>query len=227
MNTPVGQVLRTMIVLLAAYGAGIGFVFLLVVDPGLVELVAACKIVSLFILIYANREIPHTIDIARRADILHMNHAIIVLSSVIAMLLIIKTVVQDYSLLTLPETGARLMGFFTVHSYWIATLPIFLYFLLDIYIAFFRRCPEVERRVALEFILFRDLVCAVPLMLVLLLTEAYLLTSQQPGARAYAELFFSGAIAVIQLSSAIASRALDVLQTRQRGPAVLLREALA
>jgi hypothetical protein len=44
--------------------------------------------------------------------------------------------------------------------------------------------------------------------------------------RDYAELFFSGAIAVIQLSSAISSRALDVLQTRQRGPVLLRREAV-
>lgn len=221
MSSPVGQVLRYLAILLCCYGAGIGFVFVLVVDPGLIELVAACKIVSLFILIYTNREIPHSIDIERRADILHANHAIIVLSTVIAILLIIKTVVQDYSLLVLPDTGAVLMAFFTVHSYWVATLPIVLYCLLDLYIVFYGHGSETERRVALEFFLFRDLVCAVPLMLVLLLTEAFLLTTASPDGRAAAELFFSGAIAVIQLSSAIASRALDVLQTRQRGPAVL------
>jgi hypothetical protein len=145
---------------------------------------------------------------------------------VIAIMLIIKTVVQDYSLLLLPPTGAYLLSFFSSNSYWIATLPIFLYCLLDVYIAFIRNSPESDRRVALEFILFRDLVCAVPLALVLILTEAFLLFGPEAMHRDYAELFFSGAIAVIQLSSAISSRALDVLQTRQRGPVLLRREAV-
>jgi hypothetical protein len=224
--TTVYQVLRYTALLLVAYAIGVGFVFLLVVDPDLVDIVSALKIVSLFVLIYANREIPHTIEIARHTDLLHLNQIIILLSSVIAIMLIIKTVVQDYSLLLLPATGAYLLSFFIANSYWIATLPIFLYCLLDAYIAFVRNSPESDRRVALEFILFRDLVCAVPLALVLILTEAFLLFGPEAMHRDYAELFFSGAIAVIQLSSAISSRALDVLQTRQRGPVLLRREAV-
>lgn len=227
MTMTVGKVLTYTLMLLLAYGAGVAFVFLLVVDPGLIEIVAACKIVSLFVLIYANREIPHTIDIETQTDLLHINKFIIVLCTVIAIMLIIKTVVQDYSLLTLPPHGAMLLGFFNENSYWLSTLPIFLYCLMDIYIAFVRRSAENERRVAMEFILFRDLVCAVPLALVLILTEAFLLVRPDAVDRVSVEMFFSGAIAVIQLSSAISSRALDVLQTVHRGPVLLTRELAA
>jgi hypothetical protein len=224
----IGRVmLRHVALLLVAYAFGILAVFLFVVQPDLVDVVAACKIVSLFILIYANREIPHAIELERQQDLARINQAIVVMSSVILILLSVKTVVQDYSLLALPPTGQQVIAFFSYNSYWIATLPVFVYGLLNLHIAFLRNSSDVERRIALEFVLFRDLVCAVPLALVLLLTEVYRLFSTKPDAALYAELFFSGAIAVILLSSAIATRSLDVLQKRKRGPVLLTREAWA
>ena len=221
------QMLRYVVLLLAAYTFGIGAVLLFVATPDLVDVVAACKIVSLFILIYANREIPHTIELDRQPDLDRINQIIVVLCSIILMLLSVKTVVQDYSLLALPPLGQQIIAFFSYNSYWIATLPVFTYGLLNLHIAFLRRSGDTERRVALEFVLFRDLVCAVPLALVLLLTEAYRMISGKPEAASNAELFFSGAIAVILLSSAIATRSLDLLQKRKRGPVLLTREAWA
>lgn len=202
--------------LLVAYGVAIGAVFLFVATPGLVDMVSACKIVSLILLIYANREIPHSIDLERNADIQNANFLIVLMSIVVLVMMVVKTIVQDYSLLDTPERGKEVLSFFFRNSYWISALPIFAYFLLDLFIAFFREGSPNDRRVAVEFVLFRDLVCAFPLALVLLLTEAYRAFSPIPEAAAHAELFFGGAIAVILLSSAISTRALDLLQTRRR-----------
>jgi hypothetical protein len=203
--------------LLVAYAFGIGFVFTFVHDPDLVDIVASCKIVSLIILLYTNREIPHNIDIAKQSDVRKINHVIIFVSTLVLTLMIIKTVVQDYSILDAPEHGRLLLSFFNANSYWISTVPIFSYVLLDLFIAFGRNSTPSDRRIAIEFILFRDLVCALPLGLVLLLAEVYLFFEPHEGADAHAQFFFSGAIAVILLSSSISSRALDLLQTRRRG----------
>ncbi len=202
--------------LVSAYALAIGAVFVFVASPGLVDMVSACKSVSLILLIYANREIPHSIDLERNSDIQNMNFIIVLLSIFALIFMIIKTIVQDYSLLDTPEKGKEILSFFFYNSYWISALPIFSYCLLDIHIAFFRDSSINDRRVAVEFVLFRDLVCAFPLGLVLILTETYRAFSPQPDAAAHAELFFGGSIAVILLSSAISTRALDLLQTRRR-----------
>lgn len=78
-----------------AYAAGIGFVFLFVAQPDLVQIVSACKIVSLIILVYANREIPHHIDLTNQTDLKTVNHLIVLFSVVVLILLTIKTLVQD------------------------------------------------------------------------------------------------------------------------------------
>lgn len=208
-----------------AYAAGIGFVFLFVAQPDLVQIVSACKIVSLIILVYANREIPHHIDLTNQTDLKTVNHLIVLFSVVVLILLTIKTLVQDYSLLQTTENGQRIIAFFSYNSYWISTMPVFLYCMLDIHIAFFRSSGGRDRHAAAEFVLFRDLVCAVPLALVLLVTETYRMFSETPDAAKFAELFFSGAIAVILLSYAIASRALDLLQARRQGPVMLVRRS--
>lgn len=204
--------------LVLAYGGGIVFVLLFVPQPGLVDIVSACKIVSLLILIYANREIPETIDIARHTDLSLVNFLIIVLSGLIMVLMVIKIVVEGPELANFPPGGRRVMDFFSRNAYWISTLPVFSYVLLDFIIAFLRRGSPRDRSNALEFVVFRDLVCAAPLALVLLLAEVYGgVATNEPVARATAEVFFSGALAVILLSSAIATKALNQVQhERQR-----------
>ena len=202
--------------LLLAYAFGIGFVFLFVTEPDLVDIVSACKIVSLIILLYTNREIPHNIDIAKQGDVRRINHFIIFISTLILILMIIKTIVQDYSILDTPPHGRILLSFFTNNSYWISTIPIFSYVMLDLFIAFGPGGTTHDRKIAVEFILFRDLVCALPLALVLLLAEIYLFFAPHEAADAHAQFFFSGAIAVILLASSISSRALDIMQTRRK-----------
>jgi hypothetical protein len=202
--------------LLLAYAFGIGFVFMFVQTPDLVDIVSACKIVSLIILLYTNREIPHNIDFAKQSDVRKINQLIIFISTLVLTLMIIKTVVQDYSILDTPEYGRIMLSFFNDNSYWISTIPIFSYVLLDLFIAFGRGSSPQDRKIAVEFILFRDLVCALPLALVLLLAELYLFFAPHEAADAHAQFFFSGAIAVILLASSISSRALDLMQTRRR-----------
>lgn len=202
--------------IIAAYAGGIGFVFLFVAAPSLIDIVSACKVVSLLALIYANREIPKNIELERHADISALNLAIVLASVLLMVLMVIKIVVDDYAMLTLAPTGQAVLGWFSANAYWASTLPVFGCFLLDLYIAYVRRgCPG-DREIAAEFVMFRDLVCAVPLALVLLLAEAYSGWSPVEGARAAAELFFGGALAVILLASAIATRALNLSQTARR-----------
>lgn len=197
-----------------AYAGGVAFVYLFVNKPGLVDIVGACKIVSLLILIYANREIPEVIEIDRHTDLNFLNFILIILSGLILVLMVIKTVIDTPGIMAFPEGGRAVMDFFDANSYWLSTLPVFWYVLLDVYIAFIRPLStDRDRENAMEFVVFRDLVCAAPLALVLLLAEFYgSLALDEPAARATAEVFFSGALAVILLSSAIATKALNRIQ---------------
>jgi hypothetical protein len=216
LSSTIVRIILYTVSLLAAYGLGILWVFMFVASPDLIDMVSSCKIVSLIILIYANREIPHAIDIGKHADVQNLNLLIISMSSLILILMIIKTIVQDYSLIGFPPAGYKIISFFSSNSYWLSTMPVFAYAFFDVFIAFIRKSPPDDRRIAIEFIIFRDLVCALPLAMVLLLTELYLFMSTYPNAEQNAQLFFSGAIAVILLSSSISSKALDLMQSRRR-----------
>lgn len=202
--------------IIAAYAGGIGFVFVFVAAPSLIDIVSACKVVSLVALIYANREIPKNIELDRHADISALNLLIVLGSVLLMVLMVVKIVVDDYAVLTLAPTGQAVLGWFSANAYWASTLPVFGCFLLDLYIAYARRGSPGDSEIAAEFVLYRDLVCAVPLALVLLLAEFYSGWSPVEGARAAAELFFGGALAVILLASAIATKALNLSQTARR-----------
>ncbi|MGF1554051.1 MAG: hypothetical protein ACFBWO_16340 [Paracoccaceae bacterium] len=205
--------------LVLAYGAGVGFVMLFVPSPTLVDIVSACKIVSLFVLIYSNRETPESIDIGRHRDISAANLLIVLMSIGVLLLMVVKTVVDDYAMMTLAPAGRAVLMWFDANGHWVSTLPLFGYFALDLYIAFGGAHDPRDRAAAREFVAFRDLVCAAPLALVLILTEAYAALSPLAEARDDAAFFFGGALAVILLSSAIASKALNLSQEARRGPA--------
>jgi hypothetical protein len=207
----------------AAYAAGIGFVMLFVAEPSLVDIVSACKMISLLALIYANRELPERVDVGRHAEIWALNTAIVLASCAVLLLMVLKVVVDDYAMLTLAPRGQALLGWFVANAYWVSTLPIFCYFALDLMLAFRPgACPE-DRRAAVEFLVFRDLVCAAPLALVLGLTEAFVALSPRQDAAASAELFFSGALTVILLASTIAAKALNLVQERRSHEAAVAR----
>ena len=87
---------------------------------------------------------------------------------------------------------------------------------MDLLIAFWPGGTAHDCKIAVEFILFRNLVCALPLAPVLLLVEIHLFFAPHEAADAHAQFFFSGAIAVILLASSISSRAIDIMQTRRR-----------
>lgn len=199
-----------------AYLAGIGFVFLFVPTPSLVDLVSACKIVSLLALIYANREIPENIEMERHADIHWANFTIVLCSMLVLLMMVVKVVVDDYAITTLAPAGRDILQWFDANAYWVSTAPVFAYCALDLYIAFIRRgCPQ-DHEVAMEFVVFRDLVCAAPLALVLALSELYVAASPLEDAAFHATFFFSGALAVILLASAIATKALNLTQSARR-----------
>jgi hypothetical protein len=202
--------------LAAAYALGIGFVLMFVPTPSLVDMVSACKIVSLLALVYANRETPENIDIERHVEVSVINFAIVIASILVLLLMVVKTVVDDYAMLQLPQRGRVVLTWFDANAYWVSTVPIFGYFALDLYLSFRPGASPSDHETAREFLVFRDLVCVGPLALVLLLAELYSLNSTLPDARESATFFFGGALTVILLASAVATKALNLSQTARR-----------
>jgi hypothetical protein len=212
----VKDVLRHSLWVVAAYAAGVGFVLLFVASPTLVDIVSACKIVSLLALLYANRETPESIAIDHRPEVSAMNFGIIVTSTLVLLMMVIKIVVDDFAMVTLAPAGQFALAWFSANAHWVSTLPVFGYFALDLYIAAGRGGCAQDREAAWEFVVFRDLVCVAPLALVLVLAEVYTALSPLPDAAASAEFFFGGALSVILLGSAVATKALNVSQAHRR-----------
>jgi hypothetical protein len=148
----------------------------------------------------------------RHRGVANANFLIIVFSGLILVMMVVKTVAADYAAMAFPPRGEIAISMFSRNSYWLSVAPIFAYFGLDVYLAYFRRNSTAsDHDNAMEFVVFRDLVCVAPLALVLVLAEVYSAVSRLPDARASAEFFFSGALAVILLSSAIATKALNLV----------------
>jgi hypothetical protein len=98
-------------------------------------------------------------------------------------------------------------------SYVFSSLPVFAYAALNYGLLFSTSTTEQDRVNIKQFLVFRDLSCAGPLILVLALTEAYVLLGQfETDPRRSAEIFYSGALAVILLASAILTTALNESQ---------------
>ncbi|SEA53627.1 hypothetical protein [Rubrimonas cliftonensis] len=212
----VGAVMRHSIWLVAMYGLGVGFVLLFVASPTLVDIVSACKVVSLLALVYANRETPESIDIDHRPEVSAINFAIIGASALVLLMMVVKIVVDDHAMVTIAPAGQIALIWFSANAYWVSTLPVFGYFALDFYIALGRGSSPQDREAAWEFVIFRDLVCIAPLALVLALAEVYTTFSPLPDAAQSAEFFFGGALTVILLGSAVATKALNVSQAHRR-----------
>lgn len=221
----VTKLLRYAASLVIAYMSGVGFVFLFRTEPTLVEIVSSCKIVSLLILIYANREIPEAVDMNRHKGVARVNFLIIVFSGFILVMMVVKTVAADYASMAFPPQGELAISLFSRNAYWLSVAPIFSYFALDVWLAYVRRdASATDHDNAMEFVVFRDLVCVAPLALVLTLAEIYSTVSPLPDARASAEFFFSGALAVILLSSAIATKALNLVHEERAHSAAAAAE---
>lgn len=212
--------------LVAAYALGIGFVVMFVPAPSLVDIVSACKIVSLIALVHANHETPENIDIERHVEVSVINFCIVILSILVLLLMVVKTVVDDYAMLQLAPSGRSVLSWFDANAYWVSTAPIFGYFLLDLYLSFRPGAAPADHEVAREFLVFRDLVCVAPLALVMLLAELYSLHSTLPDARESAAFFFGGALTVILLASAVATKALNLSQTARRAAGARARALL-
>ena len=87
-------------------------------------------------------------------------------------------------------------------------MPLFAYGVLDFYIVVVRKSSRREQMVALNYLIFADLVCVFPLiaLYILILLRIKLLISSQIDI----ELFVSGSMAIVLLSSSIAAKAVDL-----------------
>jgi hypothetical protein len=188
------------------YVAVIVATFLIKYEVTLVDIVTSGKIFSLFMLLVVNGEIASEID-KNQKDIKIINYSILVI-------VILITIVTTMKFLELDITKSNASNFikstieFTYSNiFWISAFPLIAYSFLDCYIAYFKKGSDQEKEVAKKFLIFVDLTCIFPLVLVYILATVYskIIVSGQDGI----EVFTSGSMAIVLMSSAIATKAVE------------------
>lgn len=208
-----GKVARDVVLVVVAYLAAILIAKYFVPKPDLVAFVSACKIVSFLFLLYENTEMPARVNIDQQPTFKRLNQAIIGYSVVVLLMMLVKLIMNDAYLQAIPEASAEILTTFEALSYVFSSLPVFAYAALNYGLLFSASTTALDRVNIKQFLVFRDLTCAGPLILVLLLTEVYVLIGEfEADPRRSAEIFYSGALAVILLSSGILTTALNESQ---------------
>ncbi len=180
--------------------------FIIKDDVSLVDVVTIGKIFSLFMLLIVNGEIATDID-KRQKDIRIINCGILIVVIVITIITAMKFCGLDLEKSSISWFAKIILKFIYYNIFWISAFPLIAYAILDGYIAYMRNGTKKEKEVAVKFIVFVDLVCIFPLVLVYILTAIYskIVTSQVVGL----EVFTSGSMAIVLMSSAIATKAVE------------------
>lgn len=176
----------------------LGYLFLQWLKQGvdLADSAAILKTLSLTALVILGGELAIKVD-EQQKDIKWLNIGIVAISLLLLILLFLK--LFDFSLenTSFNQSAKNAFNSALKSSYWLSGLPIFLYGILNGYIAFFRaKGSEEEKKAALRFFVFSDLVCIAPMIAVL--TIAWLYSSSDPGS---IEAFVNGAMAMIIIAS--------------------------
>jgi len=176
-------------------------------ETSLVDIVTACKICSLFILIMVNGDIAKEID-RNQKDIKLINHSTLAIAIFITIISAIKFFNLNLDNSSISSWFKNILTFSHRNMYWISAFPLVAYAFLDLYIAYIRKGTHEEKAIAIKFLVFVDLACVLPLVIVYLLTGIYgfFRVPEDHGS----ELFTSGSMAIALLASAIAAKAVDV-----------------
>lgn len=207
------RVMRDLGLVILAYGIALVVARSFVPQPDLVAFVSACKIVSFLFLLYENTEMPARVNMRQQPMFRRLNQLIIAYSVGVLLMMLVKLIKNDAYLASIPAASAEVIVTFDALSYVFSSVPVFAYALLNCALLFSRSTTEADRINIKQFLVFRDLTCAGPLILVLLLTEVYVIFGGfEADPRRSAEIFYSGALAVILLSSAILTMGLNESQ---------------
>ena len=177
---------------------------------GAIEIVGVLKLASLAILLAVNGEIAVKVS-GDRKDVRNINYLIILFVAVTLIFQFLK--ILD---LQLPESGNKgttilVFEFLKDNIFWISTFPIFMYTALDFYIAFAGNSDNDERLIAKLYIMFVDVPIVFPLLVVLALSSILLWFDPSSVEQ---NLFISGSMAIIIISSSVATKAVNEMQER-------------
>lgn len=176
-------------------------------NADLVDVVTMGKMLSLGLVLLVNGKITTEID-KNQKDIKRINQFLLICIIFIIIITFIKSMGLDINKSSASTELKYLIGLFSNSIYWIGIFPLIGYAILDFYIAYIRRGTIDEKNVAKTFFIFVDIACVFPLVLIYIITISYskILTSKPLNE----EIFMSGSMAVVLMSSAIATKAVEI-----------------
>jgi hypothetical protein len=199
-------VLHAFIYFIAA-AAIVAVVPFIITKPSLDILVDAFKGASLAVLIVVNGTIAAGIERTRK-DLVRLNVAILGLSLFLLVIAASGVLQVDLgSQQSINPAFRTTLHWLETNIVYLATLPIFLYAVLDAYIAYVRKQSNAkDRGVAKYYLMFVDTPCIMPLLPILVLAALNPTHTAESNAR----LFAGGAVTMVLFSSAIAAKAVDM-----------------
>ncbi len=173
----------------------------------LIDIVTTIKIVSIANLIAVNASIakePMNGSVITRS----MNGFISVVCAFILVLLVIKLIPLDVDPLDQNSEIKKWLNLGRKNLFWMSSFPIVAYLMLDIFTYFIVKNNEIKRTVASWYLIYSDIPCAVPLMVVIssVWMFGHRLRINHPDE---IEVFVGGSMTVIILVSAITAKTVD------------------
>ena len=176
-------------------------------NADLVDVVTMGKMLSLGLVLLVNGKITKEID-KNQNDIKRINQFLLVCVLLIIIITFIKFISIDINKSSASTELKYLISLFYASIYWIGIFPLIGYAILDFYIAYIRRSTIEEKNVAKTFFIFVDIACVFPLLLIYIITISY--TKFFTSKPLNEEVFMSGSMAVVLMSSAIATKAVEI-----------------
>lgn len=205
----VRSLLKGVLIYTAIYSFAIFIVYIAKQPFKIIDVISTLKLGSLITLIVVSGEIAKGVDRDKK-DIRRINYLIIFITIFIGIFQFLKLIGFDGSNTQVNPNFQYYLSRIIDWMLYISTAPIFLYALLDVYIAYFRTdSTDHEKLVAKFYIIFVDFVCVVPLLIVITLSIFYILLG---NSRDLIDYVFGGSVAIIIIASAIAAKAVDELE---------------
>lgn len=182
-------------------------VFLSINNITIIDVITSLELFSLAVLVIVNGEIAQGID-KRKMDLKAINYFILTITLLVMVFMVVNLLGLEFTESRVEKGLLNIITIIKNKMYWLSAFPLVAYAILDLHIATSKNSSEKEKIVASYYLIFADIVCVFPL--IILFCGSYIYSILTGDYINNIELFVSGSMAIVLMSSAIATKAIDI-----------------
>lgn len=207
-------VLKFFVAVVVAYSVLVLLLMITRSSYTLYDVTSAMKIVSLLGLIAFNGEIYLSLDREKDRGIKAINRIIILYSLFVTGILFLKfyNVSKFESNTAVSEAARSILQGASDYSVWLSIVPLAAYAAVDVYILNSSNKSDQEKSVARIYIVFNDIVCLMPLMLVAL--ASFIALILRAFNKNELETMINAVVVSTIIASATATKAIEIIYAR-------------